>query len=108
MLDIGFTPDWRKIGERCPRKRQTMLFSATIPPELEQLCRWALRNPETIEIGRRAARAETVTHALYLVDVGQKQELLEELLRRTDYDQALIVCRMNNGADRVARRLHQQ
>ena len=63
MLDMGFMPDVRKIIERCPRNRQTMLFSATIPPELEQLCRWALRNPETIEIGRRAALAETVTHA---------------------------------------------
>ena len=108
MLDMGFMPDVRKIVERCPRNRQTMLFSATIPPELEQLCRWALRNPETIEIGQRRSPAETVTHALYPVDVGQKQELLEELLRRTDYDQVLIFCRTKNGADRVARKLHQQ
>ena len=108
MLDMGFMPDVRKIVERCPRNRQTMLFSATIPPELEQLCRWALRNPETIEIGQRRSSAETVTHALYPVDVGQKQELLEELLRRTDYDQVLIFCRTKNGADRVARKLHQQ
>jgi ATP-dependent RNA helicase RhlE len=108
MLDMGFLPDVRKIIERCPRNRQTMLFSATIPPEIEQLCRWALRDPETIEIGQRRAPAETVTHALYPVDVGQKQHLLEELLRRTDYDQVLIFCRTKNGADRVARRLHQQ
>src|ERR1041384_2082404 len=87
MLDMGFLPDVRRIIERCPRNRQTLLFSATIPPEIEQLCRWALRNPETIEIGQRRSPAETVTHALYPVDVGQKQELLEELLRRTEYDQ---------------------
>jgi ATP-dependent RNA helicase RhlE len=93
MLDMGFLPDVRKIIERCPRQRQTMLFSATIPPEIEQLCRWALRRPETVEIGQRRSPAETVTHALYPVDVGQKQELLEELLRRTDYDQVLIFCR---------------
>ena len=85
-----------------------MLFSATIPPEIEQLSYWALRSPETIEIGRRRSPAETVTHALYPVDVGQKQELLEELLRRTDYDQVLIFCRTKNGADRVARKLQQQ
>jgi len=85
-----------------------MLFSATIPPEIEQLCRWALRNPETIEIGQRRSPAETVTHALYPVDVEQKQALLEELLRRTDYDQVLIFCRTKHGADRVARKLHQQ
>ena len=108
MLDMGFMPDVRKIVDRCPRTRQTMLFSATIPPEIEQICKWALRNPETIEIGQRRSPAETVTHALYPVDVAQKQELLEELLRRTDYDQVLIFCRTKNGADRVARKLHQQ
>jgi ATP-dependent RNA helicase RhlE len=106
MLDMGFLPDVRKIIERCPKTRQTMLFSATVPPEIEQLSRWALRNPETIEIGLRRSPAETVTHALYPVDVGQKQALLEDLLRRTDYDQVLIFCRTKNGADRVARRLH--
>lgn len=108
MLDMGFLPDVRRIIERCPRARQTMLFSATLPPEIEQLCRWALRNPETVEIGQRRSPAETVTHALYPVDIGQKQDLLQELLRRTDYDQVLIFCRTKNGADRVARKLQQQ
>jgi ATP-dependent RNA helicase RhlE len=109
MLDMGFLPDVRRIIERCPRNsRQTMLFSATLPPEIEQLCRWALRSPETVEIGQRRSPAETVTHALYPVDVGQKQELLQELLKRTDYDQVLIFCRTKNGADRVARKLQQQ
>jgi ATP-dependent RNA helicase RhlE len=108
MLDMGFLPDVRRIVERCPRARQTLLFSATIPPEIEQLCRWALRSPETVEIGQRRLPAETVTHALYPVDTPQKQDLLEELLRRTDYDQVLIFCRTKNGADRVARKLHQQ
>jgi ATP-dependent RNA helicase RhlE len=108
MLDMGFMPDVRRIIERCPKDRQTMLFSATIPPEIEQLCRWALRNPETIEIGQRRAPAETVRHALYPVASDQKQELLEELLKRTDYDQVLIFCRTKHGADRVARKLQQQ
>src|ERR687897_542147 len=65
MLDMGFLPDVRRIVERCPHARQTMLFSATIPPEIDQLCKWALKNPETVEIGQRRAAAETVTHALY-------------------------------------------
>jgi ATP-dependent RNA helicase RhlE len=108
MLDMGFLPDVRRIVERCPRTRQTMLFSATIPPEIEQLCRWALRSPESVEIGQRRIPAETVTHALYPVASDQKQALLEELLKRTDYDQVLIFCRTKHGADRVARRLHQQ
>jgi ATP-dependent RNA helicase RhlE len=108
MLDMGFLPDVRRIVERCPRTRQTMLFSATIPPEIEQLSNWALRNPETVEIGQRRSPAQTVTHALYPVASDQKQELLEELLRRTDYDQVLIFCRTKHGADRVARKLHHQ
>ena len=108
MLDMGFLPDVRRIVEHCSRTRQTMLFSATIPPEIEQLCKWAMRNPETIEIGIRRSPAETVTHALYPVASDQKQELLEELLRRTDYDQVLIFCRTKHGADRVARKLHDQ
>jgi ATP-dependent RNA helicase RhlE len=108
MLDMGFLPDVRRILERCPRNRQTLLFSATIPPEIERLCQWALRNPETVEIGQRRSPAETVTHALYPVAIDQKQALLDELLKRTDFDQVLIFCRTKHGADRVARRLQQQ
>jgi ATP-dependent RNA helicase RhlE len=108
MLDMGFLPDVRRILERCPRKRQTLLFSATIPPEIERLCQWALRNPETVEIGQRRSPAETVTHALYPVAIDQKQALLDELLKRTEFDQVLIFCRTKHGADRVARRLQQQ
>src|SRR5918995_625619 len=108
MLDMGFLPDVRRVIERCPRARQTMLFSATMPPEIDQLCQWALRKPETVEIGQRRSPAETVTHALYPVANDQKQALLEELLKRTDFDQVLIFCRTKHGADRVARKLHQQ
>src|ERR687896_1371192 len=108
MLDMGFMPDVRKIVEKCPRNRQTMLFSATVPPEIEQLGKWALRNPETIEIGQRRSPAETVTHALYPVASDQKQALLDELLKRTDFDQVLIFCRTKHGADGVARKLQQQ
>jgi len=108
MLDMGFMPDVRRIVERCPRQRQTTLFSATIPPEIEQLGKWALRNPETVEIGVRRSPAETVTHALYPVASDQKQALLDELLKRTDFDQVLIFCRTKHGADGVARKLQQQ
>jgi ATP-dependent RNA helicase RhlE len=108
MLDMGFMPDVRRIVERCPRNRQTMLFSATIPPEIEQLVKWALRKPETVEIGQRRAPAETVTHALYPVASDQKQAILDELLKRTDFDQVLIFCRTKHGADRVARKVQQQ
>jgi len=108
MLDMGFLPDVRRIIERCPKNRQTLLFSATIPPEIGQLSKWALRNPETIEIGQRRSPAETVTHALYPVASDQKQELVNELLKRTEYDQVLIFCRTKHGADRVSKMLQHQ
>jgi ATP-dependent RNA helicase RhlE len=56
MLDMGFMPDVRRIIDLIPRDRQTLLFSATMPPEIARLTEWALRNPEKIEIGGRAAR----------------------------------------------------
>ncbi len=105
MLDMGFLPDVRKIIERCPRHRQTMLFSATIPPEIASLSAWALRHPEQIEIGERRSPAETVTHAFYPVSSNQKFQLLLALLKRTDYQSVLIFCRTKNGADKIAHRL---
>src|ERR1700753_791828 len=67
MLDMGFMPDVRRIIEKCPKERQTLLFSATMPPEIAKLTEWALRTPEKIEIGGRRSPPETVTHALYPV-----------------------------------------
>src|SRR5436190_23898893 len=75
MLDMGFLPDVRRIVERCPRQRQTSLFSATIPPQIETLIHWAMRDPETVEIGARRAPAETVKHVVYPVAESQKSEL---------------------------------
>ena len=65
MLDMGFLPDVSKIIRQCPKDRQTLFFSATLPPELETLTKWILRDPIAIEIGRRQSTADTVAHALY-------------------------------------------
>jgi ATP-dependent RNA helicase RhlE len=105
MLDMGFLPDVRKIIERCPRERQTLLFSATIPPEIERLASWALRNPERIQIGVSRSPAETVAHACYPVASNQKFQLLAALLQRTNFDSVLIFCRTKHGADKIAKRL---
>jgi ATP-dependent RNA helicase RhlE len=105
MLDMGFLPDVRRIVERCPRQRHTALFSATIPPQIETLIQWAMRNPETIEIGARRTPAETVKHVIYPVSDSQKTELLLELLKRVNYNSVLIFCRTKHGADRVAHTL---
>jgi ATP-dependent RNA helicase RhlE len=102
MLDMGFLPDVRSILDRCPRDRHTSLFSATIPPAIETLIKWAMRNPETVEIGARRTPAETVKHVIYPVSDSQKTDLLLELLKRVNYESVLIFCRTKHGADRVA------
>jgi ATP-dependent RNA helicase RhlE len=102
MLDMGFLPDVRRIVERCPRNRHTSLFSATIPPEIETLIQWAMRSPQTIEIGARRSPAQTVKHVIYPVSDSQKTELLLELLKRVNYDSVIVFCRTKHGADRVA------
>jgi ATP-dependent RNA helicase RhlE len=105
MLDMGFMPDVRRIIDQCPKERQTLLFSATMPPEIAKLTEWALRNPERIEIGRRQSTAETVTHALYPVASSQKFDLLLEILERTHYHSVLIFARTKVNADRISARL---
>jgi ATP-dependent RNA helicase RhlE len=101
MLDMGFLPDVRRIVEKISTDRQTLLFSATLPPEIERLAAWVLRDPEVVEIGRRSP-AETVTHAVYPVAAEQKFDLLIALLERTNFDSVLIFCRTKQNADRVA------
>jgi ATP-dependent RNA helicase RhlE len=105
MLDMGFLPDVRRIVEQCPKARQTLLFSATIPEEIGRLASWCLKDPEKIEIGAQRTPAETVNHALYPVAVAQKFELLLALLARTNFDSVLIFSRTKDGADRIAREL---
>jgi len=102
MLDMGFLPDVRRILQKCPRERHTSLFSATIPPEIETLVQWAMKQPETVEIGPRRTPVETVKHVIYTVSDSQKTDLLLELLTRVNYDSVIVFCRTKYGADRVA------
>jgi ATP-dependent RNA helicase RhlE len=108
MLDMGFLPDVRRILEKCPRKRHTSLFSATIPPEIESLIRWAMNDPETIEIGARRSPAETVKHVVYPVSDSQKFDLLKSLLDQVNYDSAIVFCRTRSRADRIGHMLHRE
>jgi ATP-dependent RNA helicase RhlE len=105
MLDMGFLPDVRRIVQKCPRNRHTSLFSATIPPEIETLIQWAMRQPHTIEIGARRTPAETVKHVIYPVSEMQKTDLLLELLKRVNYDSVIVFCRTKSGADRISHML---
>ena len=106
MLDMGFIPQVRRIVEKCPKDRQTLFFSATLPPEIESLTKWVLRkDPEVIEIGRAHSPAETITHAFYPVARDQKFDLLLALLESSKFDSALIFCRTKHGADKISGRL---
>src|ERR1700735_3530961 len=99
MVDMGFLPDVRRIVQLCPVSRQTLLFSATIPPEIESLCSWVLKNPEVVEIGERRAVAENVTHAFYPVASAQKFDLLVSLLEETEFKSVLVFPRPKKNPD---------
>lgn len=105
MLDMGFAPQLNRIVAEVPRFRQTLLFSATMPPEVEALARKYLRKPIVVQVGRRSSAASTVTHAVYPVPRDRKTELLAELLKEKGMDSVLIFSRTKHGADKVVRHL---
>ncbi len=107
MLDMGFLPDVKRIVAKVPKTRQTLFFTATLPPEIEQLAAWALRDPFKISVSRERSTAETITHAFYPVVQAQKFELLAHLLEQTQYHSVIIFSRTKSGADYVASRLKQ-
>jgi ATP-dependent RNA helicase RhlE len=102
MLDMGFAPQIQKVIADCPPWRQTLLFSATMPPEVEVLARKYLRKPVVVQVGRRSSAATTVTHVVYPVPRQKKTALLSELLRGPVGDGSVLVfTRTKVGADRV-------
>jgi len=102
MLDMGFLPDVKRIIGYTPEKRQSLLFSATVPPAIETLSKWMLVNPITIRIGSGTSAADTITHSIYPVDDRQKFDLLVAILNNTDYKSALIFTRTKHRADMIA------
>ena len=103
MLDMGFLPDVRKIVGKTPKSRQTLFFSATMPPAIDSLAKWALNEPIEVEIGKRQGVAETVSHAFYPVALGQREELLLALIKQTNFNSVMIFTRTKKDADTLAR-----
>lgn len=99
MLDMGFLPDVRKIVNKCAEERQTLFFSATMPPAIQTFAEWALKDPVEIEIGERRSPAETVKHAFYPVAMDQRDELLLALVKETDFNSLMIFTRTKKEAD---------
>jgi ATP-dependent RNA helicase RhlE len=104
MFDMGFLPDVKRIIKAVPTKRQTMLFSATFPPEVEMLAQQALTQPQKIAMGI-SKPANTVAHALYPVPSHLKSALLLKLLKQISSDSVLIFTRTKHRADKVARQI---
>jgi ATP-dependent RNA helicase RhlE len=105
MLDMGFLPGIRRIVRALPKKRQTLLFSATLSPEIEALTHEFLHQPATVQVGRRSNPAETVAQVVYEVPRHLKLALLVALLQKPDFDTVLVFSRTKHGADRIARKL---
>jgi len=101
MLDMGFAPDVRKILNALPDERQTMLFSATISPEVDALARRALNGHASVEIGRRAQPADGIEHIIVAVDKLQKRGALGSILKAKPAGQTLVFTRTKYGADKL-------
>ena len=104
MFDMGFLPDIRRIVKSLPVKRQTLLFSATMPKEIRHLAQELLSNAETVQVDT-VAPAETVTHALYPVPQHLKTDLLLKLLQQTDTESVLVFTRTKHRAKRLGEKL---
>src|SRR5262245_59271760 len=102
MLDMGFLPDIRRVLRHLPPRRQTLFFSATMPPPIAQLAREMLHDPVTVNLERKAAPAVGITHAVYPVAQELKTALLLALLERHDVPQALVFTRTKHRANRLA------
>ena len=105
MLDMGFAPQINRIVAQLHSYRQTLLFSATMPPEVEALARKYLRKPVVVQVGRRSGAATTVQHFVYPCPKDKKPSLLVELLKKESLDSVLVFTRTKHGADRVVKAL---
>src|SRR5881396_1954723 len=105
MLDMGFLPDVRRIVDALPRERQTLLFSATMAPEIETLSRTIMRNPVRISVSPPHRPPSTIRHEVYPVPQHLKTSLLVRLLGREDMMSVLVFVRTKRRADRVARQV---
>ena len=106
MLDMGFIHDVRKIIALLPRKRQTLLFSATMPSEIEELARGLLDDPVRVSIEPEKPTIELISQSLYYVEKGCKRDLLVHLIKELGVTRAVVFSRTKHGADRIAKGLH--
>ena len=105
MLDMGFLPDIRRIISNLPERRQTLMFSATMPREIEQLAAALLRDPERITVTPESPAVERIAQSVYHVEKPEKPALLAHLLASLSVSRAIVFSRTKHGADRIVRQL---
>ncbi len=108
MLDMGFIHDVKRIVAKLPERRQTLMFSATMPGEVEKLAMELLHQPETVKVDPVSSTVDAIDQCLYYVDKVNKKHLLAKLLRESDVENALVFCRTKHGADRIVRELRRE
>ncbi|WP_314585763.1 DEAD/DEAH box helicase [Paenibacillus terrigena] len=105
MLDMGFIHDVKRILSKLPREKQTLFFSATMPPEITKLVKSILVNPVKVEITPVSSTVDRIQQSVYKVEKGNKRHLLKHLLEDTSIGSALVFTRTKHGADRMVREL---
>ncbi len=105
MLDIGFRPQIERILRRCPRERQTLLLSATLPDTVRRLAESYMFQPKVIDCSQNAMAVDTIEQRYFTVEHDQKLDLLRKLLLREKPEQVIVFCRTRRGTDKLERKL---
>jgi len=106
MLDMGFVHDVKRVIAKLPAKRQTLFFSATMPPEIQQLANVLLTNPVKVAVTPVSSTVEIIQQSIYFVDKQNKNALLKDILADADIKTVLVFARTKHGADKVAKELN--
>ena len=107
MLDMGFIHDIKKLMAMMPKKKQTLLFSATFSKEIKTLASGLLKDPVLVEVARENSTSGQISQAVYPVDKGRKRELLAQLIKAGDWKQVLVFTRTKHGANRLCKQLEE-
>ena len=105
MLDMGFLPDLKRIIKQLPEKRQSLFFSATMPPNIVELSRQLLTNPTNVNVTPKKTSVERIEQQVYYVERNGKRELLKKILKKPDVDRAIVFSRTKRGANMLAQKL---
>jgi ATP-dependent RNA helicase RhlE len=107
MLDMGFIHDIKKLMKLMPKKKQTLLFSATFSTDIKKLASGLLNNPVLVEVARENTTAEQISQVVHYVDKGRKRELLSQLIKTKDWRQVLVFTRTKHGANKLTKQLEE-